>query len=327
MKRKVVFRADGNLKIGYGHFIRTLGIASIINKDFYCIYATQTPSEYQLKEIKKNCKEVIKLNNSSKSNQDFLSYLNGDEIVVLDNYNFNSDYQLKIKQKGCKVIYIDDLNEKEFVCDGLINNIPGYPKSSFKKQKYTKLYLGIDYALLRKEFFNPKWRQVKKVEKKIFLSFGGSDAYNISEKIIQYLVEIDSSFKLHVLLGDAYKQIDALHKYPNLKIHKNISANKVAALISSSSLCIVPASSLLNEVACINSKTIIGYFADNQVQPYKYFVKEKLAIGVGDYRNLTIEVFKHKIKEAFNAGFLMENQKRKYTYQQEKNIKNIFYNA
>jgi UDP-2,4-diacetamido-2,4,6-trideoxy-beta-L-altropyranose hydrolase len=61
MKQRVIFRADGNLEIGYGHFIRTLGIAGLINKEFDCIYATQIPTEYQLNEISKVCNGKIEL--------------------------------------------------------------------------------------------------------------------------------------------------------------------------------------------------------------------------------------------------------------------------
>lgn len=84
--------------------------------------------------------------------REFLTYLKPTDIVVLDNYYFSSAYQLKIKEIGCKVIFIDDHNDKNYVCDALINNIPGFSPESFAKRDYTKLYLGTDYALLRQEF-------------------------------------------------------------------------------------------------------------------------------------------------------------------------------
>jgi UDP-2,4-diacetamido-2,4,6-trideoxy-beta-L-altropyranose hydrolase len=181
--KKVIFRADGNADIGYGHFIRTLGIAGLINNEFECVYVTQNPSEYQISEINKVCNQVIVLSKSDKHFEEFLTYLSKGDIVVLDDYNVGSDYQISIREKGCKLIYIDDHNDKNYVCDALINNIPGFLKESFKKEEYTKLYLGSDYALLRKEFFNPELRKIKKNKNSIFLSFGGSDFFNISEKI------------------------------------------------------------------------------------------------------------------------------------------------
>lgn len=327
MKKRVVFRADGNLEIGYGHFIRTLGIAGLINADFNCAYAIYDPTEYQINEIKKVCDQLLILDKSKDHFLEFLNHLREGDIVVLDNYFFNSDYQDQIREKGCKVIFIDDHNDKDYVCDVLINNIPGFPEDSFKKKSYTKLCLGTDYALLRKEFFNPKLREIKKRKNTMFLSFGGADFYNISEKIINYLFEINPDFEIDLLIGDAYKFHDNFKKLKNLKIHKNISASEVANLIASADICIVPASSLLNETACIGSKILIGYFADNQIQPYEYFVNNELAIGLGDLRNVDFGLFKNKLNELIRSDLLIENQKKIYRYQQENNLKQIFYNA
>ncbi|TPG40085.1 UDP-2,4-diacetamido-2,4,6-trideoxy-beta-L-altropyranose hydrolase [Flavobacterium pectinovorum] len=323
--KRVVFRADGNSQIGYGHFIRSLGLAALINKEFNCVYATQTPTVYQLNEIKKICNHVIELSDSDKHYEEFLNFLNVGDIVVLDNYFFNSEYQIKIRKRGCKLIYIDDHNDKDYVCDVLINNIPGFPYESFKKEDYTKLCLGTDYALLREDFFNPKYRIIKKKPHTIFMSFGGADFFNISEKIMTFLEEMNLFSEIHLLIGDAYRFFPSLEKFHNLKIHKNINANEVATLIATSDICIVPASSLLNEAASIGSKILLGFFAENQVQPYNYFVDNDLAIGVGDYRTLNFNLFKEKVEEVIKSSFLIENQKKVYTYQQCTNLKKVFY--
>ena len=43
------------------------------------------------------------------------------KIVVLDGYHFDTNYQTKIKQKGCKLVCIDDLHDKHFVADIIIH--------------------------------------------------------------------------------------------------------------------------------------------------------------------------------------------------------------
>lgn len=325
-KQRVIFRADGNLEIGYGHFIRTLGIAGLINADFECIYATKTPTEYQLQEIDKVCSGIIRLN-AENSFEEFLTYLQKGDIVVIDDYHSTPEAQLQIRAKGCKVVYIDDHNDKKYVCDALINNIPGFEPDSFHKEDYTKLYLGTDYALLRKEFFNPELRKMEKRKNSLFLSFGGGDFFNISEKTIDFLNLVNPDFEINLLIGDAYKFHDNLKRFPNLRIHKNISAAEVARLIAVSEMCIVPASSLLNETACVSSKIMIGYFADNQIQPYSYFVENDLAIGVGDYREMDFELFKTKLEQLIQSDFLVENQRKRYRFQQEDNLKKIFYHV
>ena len=323
--KRVVFRADGNSQIGYGHFVRTLGLAALIKNEFKCVYATQHPTTYQLSEIQKYCSEVIELSDNGNHFEEFLSHLKSDDIVVLDNYFFDSEYQIKIKEIGCKLIYIDDHNDKDYVSDVLINNIPGFSYQSFKKKEYTKLCLGTDYALLRQEFFDPKYRLIQKKNKTLFMSFGGADFFNMSEKIMMYLDKINWFSEIHLLIGDAYKFFPSLEKFKNLTIHKNIDADKVATLIAKAEVCIVPASSLLNETACIGSNIMVGFFAENQIQPYNHFVENNLAIGIGDFRVLTFDLFEEKMKELLDADFLIENQKKIYYYQQYGNLKKIFY--
>lgn len=82
--RKVYFRADAGVAIGYGHFIRSLALADMLKDDFNCIFFTCHPTAYQVSEMEKVC-SFITLQEETHYGK-FLSYLQGDEIVVLDNY-------------------------------------------------------------------------------------------------------------------------------------------------------------------------------------------------------------------------------------------------
>jgi UDP-2,4-diacetamido-2,4,6-trideoxy-beta-L-altropyranose hydrolase len=144
-KRKIIFRADGGPTIGMGHFIRTLALAEMLNDDFYCIYATQSPSEYQTNEIEKVCHERIDLPADETHFNVFLNLLKGNEIVVLDNYYFTTEYQKAIKAKGCKLVCIDDMQDKHYVADLVINHAEGINRNSFSIESYTRLLLGYKY--------------------------------------------------------------------------------------------------------------------------------------------------------------------------------------
>ena len=95
--KKVFFRADAGHGIGYGHFIRTLALADMLKDDFDCTYFTSDPSDYQMAEVSKVC-NYVSLKEESKFDE-FLEYITGDEIVVLDNYFFTTEYQKKLKEK------------------------------------------------------------------------------------------------------------------------------------------------------------------------------------------------------------------------------------
>lgn len=182
-KRKIIFRADGGPTIGMGHFIRTLALAEMLKDEFYCIFATQSPSEYQKNEIRGICRERIDLPSNETHFEVFIGQLKGDEIVVLDNYYFTTEYQQQIKKKGCQLVCIDDLHNQHFVADIVINHAPEANVKSYSTEVYTKLLLGFDFALLRNEFVNITFQETKK-EYALLIMMGGTDPLNLTSAII-----------------------------------------------------------------------------------------------------------------------------------------------
>ena len=118
--KKIYFRADASATIGYGHFIRTLALADMLKDDFDCTFFTCHPTSYQVSEMEKVC-PFVTLQEEAHYDE-FLSSLQGDEIVVLDNYFFTTDYQRAIKQKGCRLVCVDDMHDKHYVADVVINH-------------------------------------------------------------------------------------------------------------------------------------------------------------------------------------------------------------
>lgn len=148
--QKIYFRADAGAEIGYGHFIRTLALADMLKDDFSCVFVTQAPTIYQKSEVAKVC-ELVEVPATEEKFRLFLDMLNGDEIVVLDNYFYDTDYQQKIRAKGCRLVCIDDMHNKHYVADVVINH--GLTNENlFDTEFYTRLCLGLDWALLRAPF-------------------------------------------------------------------------------------------------------------------------------------------------------------------------------
>lgn len=98
MDKKVYFRADASNVIGYGHFVRTLALADMLKDNFDCKFFTQDPTKFQESQMAKVCSYQALPSDESKFNR-FLEYLNGDEIVVLDNYFLQpiTSKQLRVK--------------------------------------------------------------------------------------------------------------------------------------------------------------------------------------------------------------------------------------
>lgn len=320
IKPEVFIRADGSSTIGLGHLIRCSALAHMLKADFQITFYCKEIPDALVVEFEAAGFRLRKI----ETEEAFFLALKPKQIAVLDGYGFDTEYQRRIKEKGSILVCIDDFCGNHYVCDVLINNIPGYKDKDFSREAYTKLYLGIDYALLRYEFLKPKWRTIQKEKNNVFVSFGGSDFNNLTQKICAFLSMVNPDLNVNVVVGTAYQHIKTLKEFPNFQVFKNVSAEEVAGLMAKAEICIVPASSLLNEVASIGSKTLVGYFAENQIQPYNYFVKHNMAIGMGNILSINFNAFKTSFLLAKRSQNILNNQYKAYRYQQAVNLKNIF---
>lgn len=268
-KRKVYFRADASAGIGYGHFIRSLALADMLKDDFDCTFFTVSPSNYQIVEMNKVC-NFVSLKEETKF-KDFINLLSGNEIVVLDNYFFTTEFQRKIKNKGCSLVCIDDMHDKHYIADIVVNHVLTDEKL-FSVESYTKLALGLEYALLRRPFLQPLYNN--KEEGHWFVSFGGTDYDNMTAKFVELLDSSPKVKSITVVVGDSYKYRDSLELFNKIEIRKNLTANEMQREMCRAQYAVLPSSSVCIEAIACGCKIASGYFVDNQ-RDYAYFLASK----------------------------------------------------
>lgn len=281
MKRPIFFRADADHKIGYGHFIRSLALADMLKNDFHCVFYTQTPTAFQKEQIEEVC-QCVELPSDTIKFDLFLSCLKGNEIVVLDNYFNTTEYQQKIKDKGCVLICIDDLHKDHFVADAVINHSLGVSSADYSCESYTKLYFGLKYALLRKPFLDSikthNYKPVKNENLDVLVCFGGADKCRIAERLSHKLSTLDKIRSIKLLSVDGrMNEVDGKIQYL-----KNLSAAEMASLFKNSDLVIIPSSTIMKEALACGSIILGGYFAENQINSYNQFCNLDAIVGFGD---------------------------------------------
>ncbi|MBQ8779836.1 MAG: UDP-2,4-diacetamido-2,4,6-trideoxy-beta-L-altropyranose hydrolase [Alistipes sp.] len=312
VKRKIFFRADASATIGYGHFVRTLALADMLKDDFDCTFFTQTPTDYQIAEVDKVCKLVALPADDSKFDV-FLDYLIGEEIVVLDNYFFTTDYQRQIKARGCKLVCIDDIHDKHYVADIVINHAIG-DKSVFSVEPYTQLCLGLEWSLLRKPFLQPM-NFDNKESGHWFIAFGGSDYHNLTQKYVDLIQSNDAVKKISVVVGDAYKYRDTLKGCEKVNIYSNLSAADMAILMQRCEYAIVPCSSICIEAISQRCKIFAGYYVDNQVEFYYKLLEDNYIEPLGNL--VTNDLNFLSISKTYQAPKIQ-------VHNIENNIRNLF---
>ena len=79
-------------------------------------------------------------------------FLQPSDVLVLDGYEFAYEYQQRLRQSGCGLVYVDDLRAWPVVADVLINHSPGVAPADYEAPPAAQLLLGPAFSLLRRPF-------------------------------------------------------------------------------------------------------------------------------------------------------------------------------
>ncbi len=323
-----------------GHVIRCLALADMLRDDFEIVFAIQEPKETIVKIIHSVTNEIIYLPQTDDYISDvyhFLEHIHPNDIVVLDGYNFGTQYQQNIKNKGCKLVAIDDLHNWHHVADVIINHAANADDTIYSKEEYSKLYWGFNYALLRKPFLTAS-SAIKKINsvKKVFISMGAADITNITQKFTEALIQIQGIEEIHLILGTInpnLKRIERLieqNKKIKIITHFDISAEELAYLLKICDISICPASSISLESCAIGIGLISGYTAKNQFGILQGLINNNVIINFGDLNLISISDIKVKFNDLIlnqkKINSLIENQKKMIDGRSPERLKEIFKN-
>lgn len=313
-KGKVIFRADGNSTIGYGHVIRSLALAKMLNKEFECRFYIQQPNKFLQNEINSVVHQIEILpeepNYYNEAKRLVSMELTGDELVVLDGYHFDQNYQQIIKNNGNSLIYIDDLAQEYFVVDAVINHADGMAPSDYLAEAYTQYYLGNKYALLRPPFLDKAMqpRRIQRVDS-VLISMGGSQKETLTINILEACRGLDIQ---HIdVIGNkpqTYNELFTSLDYPSINFHFQISASKLAGLMSRNQIAICPASTLSLEACAVGMGLITGYFSNNQKNIYEGLLDNEMALGVGDFHMVDKNQWAETISKLVYNSDIIQNQ-------------------
>ena len=340
MKPSIYFRADGGTSIGMGHIVRCLALAEMLKEDFQIVFSLQKPdinTVAMLIDTSDWITHLRKTNNYIKEAISIADTLSSNDIVVLDGYNFNTQYQQIIKNSGFKLVCIDDLHAWHQVADVVINHAEGVAESDYSAESYTKFCLGLNYVLLRPAFLKPKTtlRRITSV-KKVFISMGAADINNITQKFTEALIQIKGIEEIHLMLGainpnlGSIDKLIAENKHVNIIKHFNISAEELATLLKNCDVSICPASSISLESSAIGIGLVSGYTAVNQLGILNGLINHNAAISFGDMNLLSDAEIKNKFESIANnpeqLNEIISNQSKMIDGKSPERLRMVFKN-
>lgn len=244
------------------------------------------------------------------TNEDhFFSLITNDTIVVLDGYGFDTEYQKQIKEKKCRLVCIDDLHDKEFVADLIINHAPGIVPQDYQALPQTQFALGLEYALLRPAFLEQAKcnRVIEKIET-LLICFGGSDFKNLTQQTLNTVLQFRKFSKIIVITGAAYELtndfIQLVKSDSRIDHRSDLNEKQMLAAMLEAELAIVPASGILLEIFCVGVPVISGYYVENQLNAAVALNDKGLIYYIGNM----LDNYKTKLVEILNSIYIKDSE-------------------
>ncbi|WP_142414607.1 UDP-2,4-diacetamido-2,4,6-trideoxy-beta-L-altropyranose hydrolase [Hathewaya massiliensis] len=297
---KIGIRADGGSKIGMGHVMRTLVLAKELCKNNEVFYickhdkkfsAIYNPGVDRIRDSGFPAKE-IKENNILEE----LSNIKAD-ILITDSYDVDEIYFNETKKMFKHTVYIDDMNKHYFNIDVLINQNINARDLNYKVNHNTKLLLGPEYTMIRKEFRNLPEKLIGDKVEDILITVGGADPNDVTGRILSYVQKLD--FKFHVVVGPSFNNISNLKKYEKNNIKLYFNAN-MFELMQKCDLAISACGSTLYELSSSGVPTLGIIIADNQIGIGTKFHDMDIVDNLGWYKQLNKEKFLFQLNKIIN---------------------------
>jgi len=278
--KNLVFRVDAGNRIGAGHLMRCLALAQAWQDTAgQAIFVTACRNEGLLQRLKEEGFTVHLLpetnpdidNDWGKTKEIIADY--DIDWLVLDGYHFNENYQQQIKKEGYKLLVIDDMAQlKYYYADVILNQNLHAGQLHYSCQPDTRLLLGSEYVLLRREFLNYKGHQrsMPPAAKNLLITMGGSDPNNVSLKVVQSLEESGiPDIEVTVVIGASNPHASILEeavKGNHLSLRLIRNAGNIPQLMAEADMAISAAGSTVWELAFMGVPSVIA--ATTPVEEY-----------------------------------------------------------
>ena len=269
---------EGGKSVGFGHVVRCLAI--------YVAFEEMNTSPELIVNSDKSILHFLKSKNYKRFNwlkqqNKLFKITESTEVVVIDSYLAEKYLYEKISETTNGImVMIDDFNRIDYP-KGIIVNPSIYGNKSKYIRKNGMVYLlGKDYIILRKEFWDVPEKKINKETKKILITFGGINHYDLAKKIVNVLKD---EFGFNFYIVDSSKN--------------KLTAKEMLNLMLQSDICISGGGQTTYELARVGVPTIGICFAENQLGNLMNLEKVDFLKFAGwfDGKNLF-----HKIKENVN---------------------------
>jgi spore coat polysaccharide biosynthesis predicted glycosyltransferase SpsG len=287
--KRILFRADAKPSIGVGDLMSLITLSKYFNETWEVFFLIKSykaalilVQQHQLQNVitmKENIpleEEIVFINNTiQKLTIDILcleiteiklsSYIGLDQTIKKVAINFDGDI-------------LDNL-------DLLVNwDIDVEKLFDGKAYQKTKFLLGPQYVILPKEIYTIKKSNPTKRDKKLLIAMGGADEFNLTQKVIDTILQNNLNLKITIIVGAGYEYLSSLQntlKNSNTKFEIKQNITNMIKEYSVCDIAIGAGGLTASELVAAKISTILIATYQHQIARCEYFEKEGLATYLG----------------------------------------------
>ncbi len=268
VNRKVaVLRADASSSIGVGHVMRSLSLGEALLDEGFGVELVSFELAPSLQSLAASCGvEVVELSCAPRSNDDAQFVLQRNAtIVVVDGYEFSREFFAVLEASSTPFAVVDDNAETNAHSPSAVINQNPHASASMYAHLHgnSKLFLGLQYAMVRKEVREVAVMNLPSREGEVFVAMGGADFLGLTAPIVEALAE--TGLQIRVAVGHANTQRAQIQKLADQFGHVTlIEQQDYVSSLASAHVAVLAAGSSLWEACAVGTPSIGLVVADNQ---------------------------------------------------------------
>ncbi|NRB72732.1 MAG: UDP-2,4-diacetamido-2,4,6-trideoxy-beta-L-altropyranose hydrolase [Verrucomicrobiales bacterium] len=311
---KAVFRVDASKEMGAGHVMRTLALGQeLLSRGYAVIYLMASIPEWAENRLRsegigcelvggEECGGLRDASRTLKFCQDFEA-----DWLVVDGYHFSDGFRSTVQASEYRVLLFDDHGGDRLLPAAVVLNQNAYADERLYRETsgYSVLLAGIDYCLIRNEFFEQRKlpTNVGESEVRYLVTVGGTDPKRASERILGEILEIqERKASVKVISNDrsflASMEREAVPGQHKVELIE--SAQNMAECLAWADFVFTAAGSTIWECAFMNVPVAYVLSADNQELNHQYLQRIEGGVFLGDIRQSLTEEFSEAVRYLVN---------------------------
>jgi len=295
---RVVLRADASLRIGTGHIVRCLTLATALHEQgAACRFVSRAHAGHLADAVRARGFDATLLlagavgpaTGATTAHDDWLGTpwshdaqqtiaalgAEGADWLVVDHYALERQWESALRHHARRLLVIDDLADRAHVCELLLDqNLGRTPEDYVARVPATcRVMVGARFALLRPQFARLRehslQRRHRPALRQLLVALGGVDAGNATGAVLDalQLCDLPADLRITVVMGSqapalaAVRELASRMSWPT---DVRVEVGDMASLMADADLAIGAAGGTAWERCCLGLPTLLVVLATNQ---------------------------------------------------------------